>query len=335
LRILRRASLGCLLAAVGIPVCAGQAVSVKPLHTFDVLAAVRARTGREDFDIKYTAEKGARWVTLVSSRTAPHSMLITGAADGSMRFSDYIRDYADRVAMDGSDQIHVRLLSGMRGYSEIQVMDRDLKPVATQVIGEANLEPIASGPDLFWRMGATLYTAYPSEARLEARLSGPLPPEISEETYLLFGSRSASGVRQWIQLRYFSERITVTDEDGLLLAAAKAPIDDAYRLANLPVPAQGDRESGATRINWACVSRAGYLYVRLSILPVSLPAQIAVIDPLKARLVKVIAAELPTAAARVSEHNQRGFIYPTFGAVDEQLVMVDAGAGLLAVYPIE
>jgi len=312
-----------------------QTVNVKPLQVFDLSAAVRTRTGREDFTIRHAAQNGARWFTVVSFQPSGDSMIVSGSPESGVQFSDYIHTPADRVAVDSKGLVHVRRRGSTRGETEIQIMSPNLKPVLVQALGGTNLEPVTSGSDLFWRGGTTMFAAYPSAARLEARYAGSSPIDNKTEPYLFFGLQPDMGPRQWMLLGDFSETITLVDQDGALLATSAAPLDEAYRAAGLlPVPAHSDRGSEITRIGWAAVSHS-YLYVCLSSRPVSLPAYIAVIEPLKGRLVRVLAAELPTVPRRVSSDNPKGFIYPIAGAVDERLVVVDGGAGLLAVYPIE
>jgi hypothetical protein len=75
--------------------------------------------------------------------------------------------------------------------------------------------------------------------------------------------------------------------------------------------------------------------VGFGVRPIALPEYIAVIEPLTGRLVKVLAAELPTTPARVSPDNPKGFMIPIRGLVGEQLVLVDLGARLLIEYPFE
>jgi hypothetical protein len=224
-------------------------------------------------------------------------------------------------------------MSPRRSKTEIRVLDPNLTPLATQLIDERYLEPVTCGSELFWRNEAAMFAAYPSGAKLEAHF-GPSPLDVAQETYSFFGLQSNAGARQWMVLEDYSEAITILNQDGAPMAAAEAPLDEAYRAAGLvPFPAHSNWD-GLTRIGWAAVS-GGYLYVGLGIRPIALPEYIAVIEPLTGRLVKVLAAELPTTPARVTPDNPKGFMIPTRVAVGEQLVLVDLSARLLIEYLLE
>jgi hypothetical protein len=71
-----------------------QTVDRKPLHIFDLGAAVRARPGRDDFTVQHTVQKGSRWYTVASFRKPVDSIVISGiqmAAFGSPTISTSLR----------------------------------------------------------------------------------------------------------------------------------------------------------------------------------------------------------------------------------------------------
>lgn len=189
---------------------------------------------------------------------------------------------------------------------------------------------------MVWRQGAIGNLLFRlSTGDLVAHLNQPgeqtpwVPVELQNEIRLVFGLPAGRS----LQVGTLSEKVVVHENDGKVASRNTLAMDDAYRVAN-DVPPVHDPLSGVQRMLWASLSNAGEVFVCLSGVPLSKPANIAQFDPMTGHLVKVIEAQLPRLPERVDKYNPDGFIGPFLGAVDDRIVIADGPLGLVAVYKL-
>ncbi|HLH44756.1 MAG TPA: hypothetical protein VKV74_17340 [Bryobacteraceae bacterium] len=336
-----------LLAAVCGTFCTAQQVTtVEPSKVIDVRALVRARTLRQDFEFAGLAQSNGRWAVVVDFKTTKTSIIVTGSERESPAFSDYIDGLADRVAMDPSGRIYLRMFP-TPGFTEFEIRDSGLREGRRQKLKTAaRPEPVSSSAGVFWiegNIGKELFRVSPGSRihagslernlaqRAESELAPNVPPLPESRTVLAL--ENGTDAPRWIEVKHVAEEVATFENNGRPLTRNKLELDPAYTAAGFPVP-QRNPQDGTMLFRWAAASRSGDLYLCLTSVPVGRPRPIAITDPLTGRLRKILSLVMPTSPERVDQYNPQGFMYPTLDALDDRLVVMDAGIGILGVYAV-
>jgi hypothetical protein len=320
--------------------CTGQPIiTAVPNQVVDLRTLLRAHTLRQDFSFGGIAQSNGRWAVYANFPNTKTSMIVTGRDDGPPQFSDFIEGLGDRIAMDPSGEIYLRMqyTQHIPGGGDIEIWNSALELIGRQRYKNASLEPISSQVGVFWADGLPVKSIFrlgvgfvQSAGALADALEQPFDPSTPDYgTVVALADGTVSS--RWIRVKEVAEEVAVFENNGLLLTKNNMNLDAAYTAFGYSIP-QHYPAVEAVRVAWIAVSAKGELYVRLGSVPFGKPTPIAVIDPLSGKLLRVVALVLPRSAERVGQYNPQGFIDDTQRAMGDRLAVLDAEVGLLAVY---
>jgi hypothetical protein len=317
------------LAAGSVLVSELAAVEVRgqqPISIVD-LRGLAENSGLGHPVITAVVQAQGRWAVAAYSSDVQKSVVISGGESGAPKSSAPIEGSAIELGFDSGV---LYALSRAAKSADVVVFDKDLGILARTPSGleKKVLERKVAGRSQFYLPFRHSIRQSPPEDRNQA-FSYP-----QEEWLFPMPSLNGSPRRRWLHFGSLSEEIALVSEDGSILSQNYADLDSAYLSVGMKIPPH-DPSSEVTRVTWAGLSDAGELYICLSSSPINAPAYIAVIEPETGKLARVIAAQMPRATDRVGKYNPLGFMLPLMGAVQNRLVVVDSGVGLLAIYEIK
>jgi hypothetical protein len=302
---------------------------VHPKRIVDLQEMTGKLYSRSDFSSVNITQANGRWAVLLDS----------GANEGIVVKGDFRSEQAsvkcgayDSIAMDAAHRIYLRHNSmGLGKSTRVRVEEWETENFTIQEIPAPKAEPYLSGKRLIWKARSGFTGSLVSESRTLgwAQATGPFErPELVEQADPagVYVMGLPQGGR--VELGRASEIINLFGSEGNLRSVASADLDAAYRVLERSHP----KAPGRLRMLWASSSAEGLLYVCLTAMPMARGAHIAVIRPQDGGLVKIVRAILPTAVWRRDRYNPEGAIFPSPGAVDDRLVIMDKSLDIVGLY---
>lgn len=279
--------------------------------------------GFEGYAVNAVAESNGRWAALLT-KDAQKSVVLTGNARGVDR-KIAVPNGTDNIQLDSEHTLHIRTRT-RTGGTKMSVHRTDGTLWQEFETNEQAVPFIAAGAVNWRTSNGLIQLGYPNR-RIASEHTKPDANNLINQRIFLLGLPSGG----FYTVGDLTETVSVFDSQGNSISESHLDLDRAYSQLGLSV-SRSDPTTGRTRIMWATSSSNGQLIVCLSETPGSKPAYLAVPDPLTGHFSHFIVAHRPMLKSEAARVDPNELFLPTMGAMGDQLILVDKGRGLIAVY---